>query len=107
MAYHLIHLADLVRKVLDAEPRLTLAELSSRLGVSRQTLQKAVRGATGKTFHQYQSELLAMKARGLLADDCPHSIKEVAYTLGYKSPQAFARFVKMACGRTPSQLREI
>jgi len=106
MAYHLVQLAGLVRKHLDAEPRLTLAELSRRLGVCRQTLEKAVRAATGKSFRQCRAESLAVKARGLLAADGAHSIKEVSYTLGYRSPQAFARFVKIACGCSPSQLRE-
>jgi two-component system response regulator YesN len=106
MAYHLIRLADLVRTHLDVEPRLRLSQLSWRLGVSRQTLEKAVRAATGKSFRQCRSELLVVKARELLTSDGTRSIKEIAYSLGYRSPQAFARYVKMASGQSPSQLRE-
>lgn len=106
MAYHLVQLAGVVRKDLDAEPRVTLAQLSRRLGVCRQTLEKAVRAATGKSFRQWRAESLAVKACGLLAADGTHSIKEISYTLGYRSPQAFARFVRNACGFSPSQVRD-
>lgn len=106
MAYHLAQLAALICKHLDAEPRLTLAELSTRLGACRQTLEKAVRTSTGKSFRQRRAEWLVLKARQLLAGDGTYSIKEISYTLGYRSPQAFARFVRTACGCSPSQLRE-
>jgi len=107
MSYQLVQLAGVVRKHLDAEPRVSLAELSKRLGICRQTIEKAIRTATGRSFHQSRSELLAVKARRLLAIEGTKSIKEIAYSLGYSSPQAFARFVRMACGCSPSQLREL
>lgn len=104
MAYDLARLHELVRRELHADPRLSLSELSRRLGACRQTLEKAVRAETGKSFRDLRRELLASKASNLLAGG-PYQIKEIAYVLGYKSPQAFARFVRTARGCSATQLR--
>jgi AraC-like DNA-binding protein len=104
MAYNLAAVYESVRNDLSADPRLALSQLSSRFGVCRQTLEKAARAATGKTLRQLRREVLASKACETLVGS-PQSVKEVAYALGFKWPQAFARFAKTQTGCSPTQLR--
>lgn len=87
MSYQPRRLAEAALALLDAEPHLTLAELTKRLGVCRQTLERAIRARTGNSFRQCRSQSVALKARRLLTADGAQMIKEVAYQLGYRSPQ--------------------
>ena len=105
MAYNPAVLYKLTSDYLSAQPRLPLTELASRLGVCRQTLERALRGATGKSFRRLRAETLASKACDLLASS-NHQVKEIAYSLGWKSPQAFARFLKSERGCSPTQLQK-
>ncbi len=105
MAYDLLQLLTRVQARLQASPAASLAELSRALGVSRHTIERAVRSASGKTFRHWRRKLLFGKAADLLKAGGALSIKEVAFMMGYKSPQAFARFVKRSCGCSPTKLR--
>ncbi len=105
MAYDLLQLLAQVQAQLHASPAASLAGLSRALGVSRHTIERAVGSGTGKTFRQLRRELLFGKAADLLKAGGALSIKEVAFMLGYKSPQAFARSVKRSCGCSPTELR--
>jgi len=106
MSYNVAQLADLLLGYIDAEPGLKLAEVSKRLGACRQTLEGALRARTGKSFRQLRSELVATRARVQLGENASHLIKQVAYDLGYKSPQAFSRFVREVYGYSPTELRK-
>jgi sulfate adenylyltransferase len=86
------------------ERRLTLSEVARLVGVERHTVEKAVRSVTGQTFRQLQRSLLIERAKLLLAQG--RSIKEVAFDLGFASPQSFHRFVRSTSGKTPSWFRQ-
>ncbi len=105
MAYDHVHLFDQVRSDLVQNPRLSLRSLSVKMKVDRHTIEKAIRAVDGRRFRDFRNQLMLDRARVLLSANGASSIKEVAYLLGYSSPQAFARFVRGMCGRSPGGLR--
>lgn len=90
---------------LQSKPHCSLAELSRELRVGRRTIQNAVSAVTGKRFRDLRDEVLLEKVKGLLASAPSAAIKEVSFEVGYRSPCAFARAVRRACGISPRQLR--
>lgn len=106
MHYHTAVLFERVRRELEHEPRLSLAQLSSRLSVHRHTIEKAVQASASRTFRSMQQEILFRKACELLNADDARSIKEVAFSLGFGSTRAFGRFARRLSGQTPTQLRD-
>ncbi|MBZ5534053.1 MAG: helix-turn-helix domain-containing protein [Acidobacteriia bacterium] len=105
MSYDLNGLFNRIQLNLRSTPYLSLNELSTRIGVERHTIEKAVKQATSRTFRELRSEMLLEYARGLL-DNNPHqSIKEVAFQLGYRSQRSFSRFIKSSVGCSPKELR--
>ncbi len=105
MAYVHASLAEQVRQMLTSDPRTSLSAISAKLRVERHTLEKVLRTTTGTCFRELQRELMLARACQILAVETSLSIKQVSFLLGYKSPQAFSRFVKNACGRSPGNLR--
>jgi len=82
-----------------------LSEVSDQLGVERHTVEKVIREFRGETFRQYRGGLLLSKAVELLTTKPLLTVKEIAGTLGYGDPRAFARFVKDATGKSPKEIR--
>lgn len=107
MAYHYIALLEQAKTILFLQPRASLMLVSAELGVDRHTLERAVRTLTGRTFAQLQRELLRDRAQLLLTESPALSVKEIAFQLGYGSPRAFSRFIRVALGFSPSELRNV
>lgn len=105
MAYDLNGLFIRVHHHLKTIPLLTLVELSSRISVERHTIEKSVKLATGQTFRKMRNELLLAHAKHLLDANPNHSIKEVAFKLGYRSQRSFSRFMRSASGCSPKEFR--
>lgn len=105
MAYVYLFLYERVMDILASDPRVPLSAISEKLSVERHTLEKAIRATTGRSFRELRRELTLSRTRDLLALEAAKSIKEISFLLGYRSPQAFARFVKKACGCSPAELR--
>lgn len=105
MAYNLFGLADQAQRQLLTNPGMTLSQLSGHLGVARHTVTKALHARFGRSYRQCRREALLMWTAKLLFEEHPRSIKEIALTLGYKSPKAFARFVRNAWGLSPRDFR--
>ena len=87
-----------------AKGKISMNEVSSALGASRHSIERSVRVVTGQTFRSLQQDLASERATALLNQG--KSIKEVAFSLGFASPQAFHRFFLRTCGRTPSSLQQ-
>lgn len=87
-----------------AKRRVTLAEVSRAVGTERHAIETTVRFITGQSFREFQQGLLLERSNTLLQQGKP--IKEVAFELGFGSPQSFHRFVRRASGKTPTSLRE-
>jgi len=83
--------------------RVSLNNVAAEIGVERHTIERIVRSMSGQSFRQLHHELLLDRAHQLLKQGKP--IKEIAFELGFGSPQAFHRFVRRECGKTPTRLR--
>ena len=90
---------------LQAAPRIRLSELARQLKIERHTIERAVLRESGRRFRELQGEVTCSTALELLAADFPRSVKEISFALGYASPAAMSRFVKRACGKSPTELR--
>ncbi len=106
MAYSLFVIFHHAVAVLAQNPRLGLLAVSDLLEVERHTLERAFRVVGGRPFRQFRSDFMVQKVQALLAAQPARPIKEIAYLLGYKSPQSFARFVRTTLGRCPCELRD-
>lgn len=79
----------------------TLADWGERLGVDEKTIQRLFRKETGMTFGQWRQQARLMLALERIA--LGERIIDVAGSLGYDSPSAFASMFKRQFGITPSQ----
>ncbi|MBA6116267.1 helix-turn-helix transcriptional regulator [Pseudomonas putida] len=79
----------------------TVADWGQYLGVDEKTIQRLFRKETGMTFGQWRQQARLMQALERIA--LGERIIDVAGTLGYDSPSAFASMFKRQFGTTPSQ----
>jgi AraC-like DNA-binding protein len=103
MGYHLDKLAELAVELLRLQPQLTAAGASDRLHVHRHTLQRALKGK-GQSFALIKQALVLERLDGHFAARAT-SLKEVWTELGFASASAFARYIRCATGKPPSELR--
>jgi AraC-like DNA-binding protein len=97
----LVELAvDLVRR----QPCITVAELSEMLGVHRHTLQRTLK-ASDRTFPSVKQAVVLERLERHFASAQPASLKQVWTELGFASASAFARYVRRATGKAPTNLR--
>jgi AraC-like DNA-binding protein len=59
----------------------------------------------GRSFRDISMSVRFTRACELLAERPCRLVKDVAYELGYSSPQAFARFIRRLSGVTPCELQ--
>jgi AraC family transcriptional regulator len=85
--------------------RVTLAMLSSELGVSEFHLCRVFRQQTGMTLHDYRTELRLRKALEMLPSS-KSDISRIALELGFSSHSHFTDAVRRGFGRTPTELRK-
>lgn len=78
-------------------------EVARKLGMSGRTLRRKLK-QEGKAFPTLVAEALRDRALHLL-DDPKASVKEVAYKLGFATPNAFHRAFKRWTGSSPSEAR--
>jgi|SRR5690242_2719676 len=106
MAYLTQGVFEQVELHLRIYPSDSLADLCRSLNIERDTIERAVRTATGKCFRDFRREALFRRARDLLWSEPGKSIKEIAFMLGFRSTRSFDRFMLTNCGHTPTQLRK-
>ncbi|MFK7922345.1 MAG: helix-turn-helix transcriptional regulator [Bacteroidia bacterium] len=83
---------------------LSLSELAQAVGINEYKLKKGFKEQFGTTVFAYLAQIRLENACILLRDTQQH-IKEIAYELGYSSPQHFQRVFKQQFGVTPGQYR--
>lgn len=98
-------LFDAVRQSLWRSPSRSLRDLALELGVSRRTIENSVLVASNKTFREIRKEILVALTGSLLASNPTMPVKELCFTLGFKSPSAFSRAIKRICGVCPGEYR--
>ena len=105
MSYTQRQLFNRITLTLQSKPHSSLAELARELGVSRRTIQNAVRAVTGKKFSDLRDEALFERVKSLLTSAPNMAIKELTVEAGYRSASALARAVRRACGMSQKELR--
>lgn len=84
--------------------RQTLSDLARELVVSPFHLCRVFREQTGRTLHEFRTDLRLRKALELLTD---HSdLSRIAFECGFSSHSHFTAAMRSRFGQTPSALRE-
>ena len=79
----------------------TMADWARRLVLDVKTIQRLFVKETGMTFGQWRQQARLLRALELLATG--EKVIDVALTLGYESPSAFATMFRRQFDQTPSQ----
>ena len=84
---------------------LSIQEIAERLGISYSTFRKQFKNYTGLSPARYFQDLKLQRAKELLRTTSL-SIKEIAYSLNFESPDYFSTQIKKKMGKKPSDFRE-
>ena len=84
---------------------ISLGELASDMNMNASYLSALFSQTTGVTFHHYLEELRLTKAKDLLQDPATR-VSEVAYAVGYATPNYFRDAFKSRVGVPPSAWRQ-
>jgi AraC family transcriptional regulator len=82
----------------------SVAELAALCQVSRRSLLRRFKAATGRTVAEYVAEMQLDRARALLAGS-GMELKQIAWEAGFSSQSNFSVAFKRATGMTPSAFR--
>lgn len=77
----------------------TSATLCAAAGASVRTIERKFRNEVGSDFETWRRQVRLMKAIELLVSG--HSVKEVAWRIGYRQPSAFVEMFRRTLGATP------
>lgn len=83
---------------------IDLCALASQLNLSYSWFRKTFKDFTGLSPARYFQQLKLRRAQRLLSDT-QYSVKEIAYSLGYKSTEHFFSIFKKHAGCTPTAYR--
>ncbi len=92
---------DLIETRID-DPRLNVAELAQALNISPRQLQRKIQSFTGQSPVLFLRNYRLERAKQLLEQGAG-SISEVAYAVGFNTPDYFAKVFKEQFGVQPSQ----
>jgi AraC family transcriptional activator of pobA len=82
----------------------TPQQFADKLAVHTNSLNRALKEATGKTTTQFINERLMLEARALLVHS-NWTISQISNSLGFEEPTHFARAFRAYSGQSPSSLR--
>lgn len=94
---------------LHKNPDLTLAELSSVVGVSSRAVSESIRYYSGSSFNNFINEFRVMDSMKLLEDESNNhlSLEAVMSECGFASRSTFYSAFDKVCGMTPNQYRKV
>jgi AraC-like DNA-binding protein len=84
------------------EPGFSASQWADAIALSERQLQRKLKSLTGLTPHQYLTEMRLCEAQALLEEGTYQTVAEVAYAVGFGSPQAFTRNFRKRFGKVPS-----
>lgn len=87
------------------EDASTLADWAARLQVHAKTVQRLFVAQTGMTFGQWRQQVRLLRALELLA--AGEKVIDIALSLGYESPGAFATMFRKHFGCKPSRFFDV
>lgn len=82
----------------------TVAYCASQLSLSSNYFGDLIKKETGKTAQEFIQAKLIDVAKELIFDQSK-SLSQIAYELGFKYPQHFARMFKQKVGQSPNEYR--
>ncbi|WP_161964221.1 helix-turn-helix domain-containing protein [Chitinophaga flava] len=96
-----------VKEMIDKDPiaDYSLIGLSKKAGLNTFKLKKGFKEIFGETVFGYIQELKMEKARRMLLDE-GMQVNEVAYMLGYNSPNNFSTAFRKKFGLTPGKMKQ-
>jgi transcriptional regulator GlxA family with amidase domain len=80
-------------------------DLARRSGMSRRTMERRFKSATGETPLTYQQGLRVEAAKRLL-EQGPRSFDEITYAVGYEDASTFRKIFSKQTGLVPSEYRQ-
>jgi len=85
--------------------KTTIENITEKLAISRSQLHKKIKTLTGQSISHYLNHVRIEKAKVLLQKN-KLQISEIAFELGFESPNYFTRIFKKETGKTPNSYRE-
>lgn len=79
--------------------RKTLASICKSAGISVRTLERCYQREVGMDFESWRRQVRLMRAVELLVNG--RSVKEVAFSIGYRTPNTFVTLFRTTFGTTP------
>lgn len=90
-----------------ADPELSLAEMSTRLGIGERQLNERFRQLFGQTAYAYLIQLRLRKAKEKLPVLADRTVKEIGESVGFRDPSHFIATFRRKEGLTPEQYRRL
>ena len=87
-------------------PKLTLKDLSTSVGISPRLLSYIINSRLDKNFFNLINSLRIEEAKTALREDLNQNILEICYNSGFNSKSAFNAAFKKFAGITPSKFKE-
>ena len=85
---------------------LCVQSIASHFGISSSSLQKTIRGCTGKSCAEYIEEKRMQHAKDLISNS-DRKISEIVADCGYTNPNTFFKAFKRVTSMTPSEWRKV
>ncbi|MEL6600370.1 MAG: AraC family transcriptional regulator [Pseudomonadota bacterium] len=106
---HAQRIADKISAVMDreklyADPNLSLATLSKRIGVSQNYVSQTLNETLGTTFFDYVNRLRVEAALDPIRSG-EDTVLAIAYAVGFNSRSSFYKAFKKETGHTPSSFK--
>lgn len=86
------------------DPELTLGKLSLELKIPEKSISALIKNTYNMSFKEYLNGIRLSEAKRLLKDT-DKNVSEIAYQVGFNSPNHFNRTFKTSIGCTPTEYR--
>ncbi len=88
------------------DPNLDISKLLKLTALSRTSLHRVLCRTVGMSATAYVRYIRLQRAAKLLIDNPEYNISEIAYQVGFSSPNYFSRKFSECFGLTPSEWRK-
>ena len=89
------------------KPNFNVGQLAFKMAISERQFNRRLKKLTGLTPGNYLKEIKLQKARQLLENKVYSTIAEVAYSVGFSTPEYFSKIFKNRFGKSPSDYLKI
>lgn len=99
------HFINRVRKLIEEnieDPELNVNKLSEKINLSSTQLYRKIKAITGQSSVDFIKDFRLIRSAALLKST-DHSVKEVCFKTGFKSPSYFVKCFKIKYGLTPRE----